>query len=383
MQTLTLRDQRIEFYIGLCVWALDIVVAYGMWLSGDKVADISRAITLANFFLVAALYVVFLAGYLLSNKRFAHGHQIYLVWIGVFLSSLSVVGLTVFFFFGMVALLSTIVLIQLVHYLSEKQALFLAVSIPSAGVLIDVLLGRVFEYPIIIIYGTFNLLAVITHFRLVSEREAKAQSEQLVRELKATQMLLSATTKRDERIRIARELHDSLGHQLTALKLQLEVAGHIAESQRQKHLQQAKEISESLLSEVRSTVSEFRNRKDFDLINALEVLTHDLPNLHIDLDIDLNNSDVNAKQAEVIFRCIQEALTNCLKHSNGNRCSIVISADQQTLTLIISDNGKNLEPVRPGNGIKGMRERIMSVGGTLSFEVQENSFQITATLPLD
>lgn len=378
-----MKEQKTEFYIGLFVWLLDLSVAYGMWFSNDPDANISHPFTLANIALVASLYLMFLLGQLMTYGFLIKKNTRLIKVSGLMLSSAAVVALTVFLFFGMVALLATLIVIQLIKFIDEKPAYVVAILVPCLGVIIDALLGRGFEYPIIIIYGTFNILALLANFRLISERQAKRESEQLVRELKATQLLLTATTKRDERVRIGRDLHDSLGHQLTALSLQLEVASHVSEDEKAQHLKQAKAISNTLLTDVRATVSEFRNKKDLELGRALEALTQGLPGLIVKLDIGLDEALIDARQVEVIFRCVQEAMTNVIKHSNASSCYINLYTQGEFIVLLIKDDGQNSLPVLSGNGLTGMMERIEKIGGELNYQALENSFNLTVKFPIN
>ena len=282
----------------------------------------------------------------------------------------------------MVALLATLLIIQLAKYIAAKPALGIAILVPWVGVLIDVALGKSFDYTIIVIYCTFNVLALLANIRLIAERKAKRQSVQLVRELRATQILLSATAKRDERLRIARDLHDALGHQLTALSLQLEVASHVKDDTQKQHLQRAKAISANLLSEVRETVAEFRVEKDINLGKSLEALTQGLPHLSVELSMDLDEALIDARQAEVIFRCVQEGLTNTAKHSNASTCTIKLSSSQEAILVAIEDNGTNLEPAELGNGLTGMIERVASLGGELIVSSSIRGFKLSAELPI-
>lgn len=377
-----MKSQKTEFFIGIFVCLLDLLVAYGMWISGDTNANIERPVTLFNITLVASLYLMFLLGYLLSfGYLIKRKHQLTKV-VGLIMSSAAVLGLSAFFFFGMVALLASLIIIQLVHYIDEKTAFMAAILIPCLGELMGYALGRDFEYPVIIIYGTFNILALQANYRLISEHKAKRKSEQLVRELKATQLLLSATSKRDERLRISRDLHDSLGHQLTALNLQLEVASHVDEAKRSHHMQQAKSIGNTLLTDVRSSVNEFRHKKDFVLEHAIETLTLDLVGLNVDSDIKLDETLIDIRQIEVIFRCVQEAITNVIKHSNATHCDIKLSSDSQTIQLQIQDNGQNTQAYKPGNGLTGMKERVNSLDGSLAYQANEKGFNLTIRLPL-
>lgn len=371
-----------QLKLGIIVWLLDLTVAYGMWLLGDRDIDISHLPTVANIALVACLYLLFLVGYLLSYGLFVKNADSKVKIAGLFMCSAAVLGLTAFFFFGMVALLAMIIIIQLVQYLDEKTALIVAILVPIIGVLFDVLMGKSFEYPLIIIYGTFNVLALITNYRLVSERKVRNELEQRVRELKATQILLSSSSKRDERLRISRDLHDVLGHQLTALSLQLEVASHVKEEEKNQHLLRAKAIGKTLLDDVRETVAEFRINKNFNLNEALQVLTQDLPELRVRLAIEADETAFEARQVEAIFRCVQEALTNIVKHSNADNCTISLAVEKQSIILRIKDNGQNIAPVEPGNGLTGMNERVVKLDGTLNWQPLEDGFSVTARFPM-
>jgi signal transduction histidine kinase len=378
-----MKTHKAEFYLGLFIWLLDLLVAYGMWFSADPDAGITHAFSIANIVYTASLYLLFLIGYILSYGFLIKQSTRLIRVSGLILSSFAVLGLAMFFFFGMVALLATLIIIQLVKYIDEKPAFITAVMVPFVGVFIDTLMGRGFEYPVIIIYGTFNILALFANFRLIAERNAKSESEHLVRELKATQLLLTATTKRDERLRIGRDLHDSLGHQLTALKLQLEVACHVNEREKTHHLQQAKAISNNLLHDVRATVSEFRNNEEFELGEALAKLTLGLPTVTVDLDIRLDETLIGARQIEIIFRCVQEAMTNIIKHSNATQCDIHLWTDNQFIILSIKDNGQNISQIQPGNGLTGMTERVVEINGNLDFYALEEGFNLLIKLPFN
>jgi len=239
----------------------------------------------------------------------------------------------------------------------------------------------IIAYPTILIYGSFNFFSLLTHYHLIDETDAKEKSDQVLRELKATQSLLNATTKRNERLRIARDLHDSLGHQLTALSLQLEVAGHVSDDAKDAHLNEAKAISRALLFDVRETVSDIRKKNDVELGVALSSLTQGIPNLGVTLAIDVEESSVEASQVEVIFRCVQESITNIAKHSNATHCIINIFNERDFIVIKIKDNGSNVSVIKPGNGLNGMAERIKDIGGSLKYSGSSNGFKLNVKLP--
>jgi signal transduction histidine kinase len=375
-----MKKQGTEFYIGLFIWLLEIPISYSMWYAGSEI-DIKPLVSSSNVTFSALLYLIFLAGFLTSHGVFQHQLTRGVKLFGIALSSLTAIGLSMFFFFGMVGLLVMTVIIQVIVFVEQKWALLIGILVPVLCTLLDVWLGKTFEYTEMIVYSTFNVLALLISYRLIAERKAKIESEQLVRELKATQVLLSATTKRDERIRIARDLHDVLGHQLTALSLQLEVASHVKEDEKQRHIQQAKAISGLLLSDVRETVSEIRLKKDLELRESLTALTEGLPGLKVDLIMDLDDSLVDARQGEVIFRCVQEALTNTTKHANASHCKIRLSDDGRHLVLSVEDDGNDDTEIKPGNGLAGMAERVAKIDGQLNYQNTPEGFVLTVKLP--
>ena len=375
-----MRKLGTVFYIGIFVWVLEVAISYGLWFAGSEI-DIHTPVTPLNIVVVACLFLVFLVGFLISHGIFQYPLKRGIKAFGLVLSISATLGLSLFFFFGMVGLMAMMVIIQLTNIVDQARGLIIAVAIPVFFVAFDTLLGKGFAFTEVVVYSIVNLLAILTSYGLVAEQKAKLDAEQLVRELKATQILLSATTKRDERLRIARDLHDVLGHQLTALSLQLEVASHVSDGDKQKHIRQAQEISGSLLSSVRETVSEIRQRRDMDLRDALTALIQGVAGITVKLNMDLDESMADARQMEVIFRCVQEALTNTVKHAAASQCEIELSSSDEYIRLSVKDNGGNDSDAQAGNGLNGMSERVASIDGELDFNNSADGFMLNVKLP--
>jgi signal transduction histidine kinase len=115
---------------------------------------------------------------------------------------------------------------------------------------------------------------------------------------------------------------------------------------------------------------------------SLEALTQGLPQLSVKLSMDLDEALIDARQAEVIFRCVQEGLTNTARHSNASVCTITLSNSAETILVTIEDNGTNPAPVELGNGLTGMTERVAGVGGKLTVTSSANGFKLAAELPI-
>lgn len=217
--------------------------------------------------------------------------------------------------------------------------------------------------------------------RVIQEQQARDEVAILNRELVATQTLLQESSKQSERLRIARDLHDGVGHHLMALILKLQYLTHTTEGDTKIHVSELHGLAKQLLTDVRETVHEMREGSDIGLKDALVALIAQIPRLKVNLVVD-DFTVSDAQTAEAIFRCVQEAITNTLKHGNASEMFIMLSRNGGSVNLEVSDNG--LCPcqlsIKEGNGIKGMRERIEKLRGHVEIQTQ-NGFGINIQIP--
>ena len=213
--------------------------------------------------------------------------------------------------------------------------------------------------------GAFNLFAFRMSQRVMQEQEARDEITMLNRELIATQALLQESTKQSERLRISRDLHDGLGHHLTALILKLQYLTYTTEGENQDHVKEAHGMAKQLLTDVRETVHEMREGSNIGLKDALDALISQIPRIKIHLDIATDLQLPDANTADTLFRCVQEAITNTMKHGNASEMHISLREAQGMFDLQVSDNGMCQFGFSEGNGLKGMRERIEKLRGQL------------------
>ena len=228
--------------------------------------------------------------------------------------------------------------------------------------------------------GLFHLFAVIATHRAKREQELREETAALNRELLATRELLTEHSRQAERLRIARDLHDLLGHHLTAQILQLEVATHLTDGQGRQKVEQALALGKLLLSDLRTAVSELREDEPFNFIDAMHKLINGVPGITVDLNLRSVPDDTQV--AETLLRCTREALTNVLRHSAANRCFIDFHADDTCYHLLINDNGTHQGTITPGNGLKGIKERIEEAGGCVAW-ANDQGFSLHIRLPVD
>ncbi|MFC3551140.1 sensor histidine kinase [Lysobacter cavernae] len=231
-------------------------------------------------------------------------------------------------------------------------------------------------------YMGFSSLVFVT--ALVARQQAEAREEQrrLNAELRATRALLGESVRVNERTRISRELHDLLGHHLTALSLNLEVAGHLSEGRVKEHVQQAHTLARLLLTDVREAVSQLREGGAIDLSAALLPLAENVPALDIHMDIEAPLMLDEPERAHVLLRCTQEIITNAVRHAGARNLWINARRQNDCITMHARDDGHGAANLVTGNGLRGMRERLAQHGGDLKIETRPQAgFSLQLTLP--
>jgi signal transduction histidine kinase len=229
----------------------------------------------------------------------------------------------------------------------------------------------------------FQVFAAVTVLVARREAEARADLARANAELRATRALLAETSRAQERVRIAREMHDVLGHGLTALGLQLEVARHlIPESEAREHVTKARRVGANLLREVREVVGKTRDAAAPDIGPALRLLVEEIPGLRVHLDMPEPFSIEDGERAHCVLRCVQEIVTNTLRHAGAENLWVTIGRTPEGVTIDARDDGRCAGEVCPGGGLAGMAERVRAVGGTLAFELRPaRPFALSARLP--
>lgn len=198
---------------------------------------------------------------------------------------------------------------------------------------------------------------------------------------------LAATTERN---RIAREIHDTIGHSLTVVNMQLETAKALLDTDREKaghFLEKAQEVTKKGLADVRSSVASLRASPldGLSLDRALAKLLSSSFSSEMKTEFEFVDgfSTIPVSVESALFRCTQEALTNVRKHADASFVKIVLDAsDRERISLEISDDGKGCSGTDGGFGLMGIRERIQLLDGDVSFYTsQGEGFRLTISIP--
>ncbi len=259
--------------------------------------------------------------------------------------------------------------------LGQSALLVLALySIPGIGLTDAAVGGGVFL--------GMSLFAFMAGMVALRQHAARDELRKVNSELRATQALLADNTRIAERVRIARELHDVVGHHLTALTLNLEVASHLVEGKALEHVQQAHSLAKLLLADVREVVSEMRRDDKVDLAAALRTLVSGTPEPRIHLDLPAELALTDPLRAQVLLRCTQEMITNSVRHAQADNLWIRLMQDERGLALTARDDGRGVDEVEAGNGLRGMAERLAQLGGELKIETSAGTgFLLRAWMP--
>lgn len=250
------------------------------------------------------------------------------------------------------------------------------------------------RFELILFLGLVLVFVLLLTNALTSERQGRSRLTLAHDQLRQYALRVEAQATVEERNRIAREIHDSLGHLLTAQKIQLNNAIAFlpdtpASAKTKTFLEDGKQLGVDALQELRRSLKMLRsdplqNRPLEPLLQELVTrFNHDMNGvITCQLQLDLPISD-EVKRA--VYRIVEEALNNACKYSDATQIRLEVQAQPQALRFAITDNGRGFEVTQntQGFGLRGMRERALALDGQLNIESQPQAgCKISGRLPL-
>ncbi|MGE5415664.1 MAG: sensor histidine kinase [Acidobacteriota bacterium] len=304
-----------------------------------------------------------------QNSRFVINYYLHLIYFVIILRAgiqLSrpagfIAGLGAF----MVGMIKFVVLLRL-DSSSANESLTVYSLFAGVTILMGTSYGR---------YMADNNLLVT---RMLHELEAYSQQ---IRELSAVA----------ERNRIAREIHDSMGHSLTALIMELEICQRMIA----RNPEEAIELMEKIKGNARSGLREVRCAVEalhphsmnshatfMESIEALAASFEKSSGLTIILEGVRDLPALLSQAALTVYRVIQECLTNTGRHGNADKVTIQLNCNNNILSMLITDNGQGVKNIKPGYGLLGIRERVEECGGKVMFDTGRNTgFTVNVEIP--
>jgi signal transduction histidine kinase len=246
--------------------------------------------------------------------------------------------------------------------------------------------GNISQGGFFLLTGVF--ISLLMNF-LKYYKEEEQKKEILNKDLMNANIRLNEMTIIEERNRIARDLHDTIGHGLTGTIMGLEMVQVLLGED----LDKAKEMIVNLkdnsrenLVKVREVVSTLNPNENIskgiesikELIDSFQFKS----NIVIELTTNGVAMETNPSINIVLYRIIQEGLTNAIRHGKADKIDIKITFTKDYIELYIKDNGLGSIDINKGFGLKSMEDRIFSLGGTISF-LSVNGFSIVANIPME
>jgi signal transduction histidine kinase len=188
-----------------------------------------------------------------------------------------------------------------------------------------------------------------------------------------------------ERNRLARDMHDSLGHHLTVIAIQLEKAAAFRgrdPAVADQALADARLSTRYALEDVRQSVGTLRDDGSFALGGALRTLIARMDGFDVELDITGDESAYSGPTLMALYRAAQEGLTNASKHSHATRVTVRVTLTDEQASLVVADDGRGFDRAEPGFGLRGMDERLRLVGGSLEVDASPGGgTRLLVTIP--
>lgn len=359
------------------VCALAAGLAVLLELAVGTYAGPSNPVQWGAVFLLFLLVLLLAGGYLPRPRWLADGPLV-IVLVGL--------GMTVFLLYpdqGWTAILF-VVTAAVAAGIPAPWTIAVVITVQTGAVAVGVLAGG---WPVadvvmaVVVYGSFQGFAALVVRTARHEAETRREVVAAHAELRTASTLLESTSRDAERLRIARDLHDVVGHKLTALALELEIAGHLVTGEGAEHVARARGVAKDLLADVRATVGQLRESRD-SLERMLRSLADGIPGLDVTVDVGAA-CRIDGEHAHVILRCVQEVITNTMRHAGATRLHVAVRADDAGIHVEARDDGRGTTAIVPGNGLTGMRERFEALGGELDLRSAPGAgFTTVGRLPM-
>ena len=369
---------KIESELLVAMITIAVVAVANAWLMSD-----SSRLGPVNLFAALAIFVLFALTFLFVTRDEPYRHDTSVRVVLLAIEYLLVLGTFVTSPFEFNAILLVIWSGQLPYFIPYRRTLWLSPLWSAVPWLVFALMWEQTNglWLTAILFWTFNLFSLMMMESRKQAEVAREQAEQANRELRALQDLMQQASRKDERTRIARDIHDLVGHHLTALSLHLQVASRTVAPEQRPPIDQCLSIARLLLSDVREAVSDMREFGSLDLQQALNELIAPLQDkISVTIDCEGDLSELSLLQATTILRCVQESLTNSIRHGKASELRIEISRKASQLVTEITDNGTAGE-FQPGNGLTGIKERVAELNGSTEFNASPRGFHTLLMIP--
>lgn len=322
------------------------------------------------------MIIMFFVCYVLSFK--SKGWVIYF-WTSVQI----VVSITMTLLFGYMYF--ALFLAFFIGNIQNKAGFFTMYTIHLLTTIVAINYELITRNPVFIAQLPFVLVSIIAVVLLPATTYNRNKQDKLQGQLEDANKRISELVIMEERQRISRDLHDTLGQKLSLIGLKSDLAGKLINknpAQAILEINDVRQTARSALKEVRVMITQMRGiRLEDELVRISQFLQAAEIEFHLEGNPKLAN--ITLIMENVLSMCIKEAVTNVVKHSEATQCHIQIEPSHKDLVIKVTDNGKGIEGTNlyyKGHGLQGMRERLEFVNGGMDI-VRDHGTTIVIKVP--
>ncbi|MBM7630928.1 sensor histidine kinase [Geomicrobium sediminis] len=337
---------------------------------------IIRSSTLYEIIVGVTVLILFFTIYRLSFVK-----QGWTVYVALSFEMVISIGMTIYFGFVYFALFIAF----FIGNVKSKAGFISLYVVHLSTTVVAFITGFLIHSEIFIAQIPFNVLGILGVILLPFTIYHRNRREELEGQLRDANERISQLMVMEERQRIARDLHDTLGQKLSLIGLKSDLASKLLSTKpdlAKQELDDINQTSRTALSEVREIVSNMRTaRLEDEMVRVQELLTFSQIECEISGEQTLNQLPLLVE--DVFCMCLRESVTNVVKHSQSSTCKIQLNNLPDEWRMIVQDDGIGIKPETPSDkksGMKGMKERLEFVNGKLDVNSKQGT-QLVIRIP--
>lgn len=335
---------------------------------------IFRATSLSEIIIGIVTTLIFFAVYWLTFKSKGA-----LVYIGVSIELIINIIMTVLYSYVYFALFIAIY----IGNIRNKAGFITMYVLLLVTTVLAIVFASFFNYMILLTHLPFLIMTILGIILIPLNKRSKIKQDELETQLEDANQRLAELAIKEERHRIARDLHDTLGQRLSMIGLKSDLARKLIDKnpEQAKHeLQDIQDTARHALKEVREMISDMKRVSFTEELKHTKLILDTAEIKHKEImEADFENIPVLIEN--VLSMALKESVTNIIKHSNATECMIILSESEQDIFLKISDNGTGKASFNYGNGLQGMKERLEFVNGESHIHSSDSGFEVNVSVP--
>lgn len=269
----------------------------------------------------------------------------------------------------------SIFLALFIGHVQNRIGFFTLYAVHLATTFITINYGFVTSDPLFISQFPFVLVCLIVVILLPITTYNRNRQGRLQGQLEDANKRISDLVAMQERQRIARDLHDTLGQKLSLIGLKSDLAGRLIATnpdKAQAEIKDVRQTARAALKEVRELVTQMRGtRVEDEMFRVMQILKAADIEFRLEGDAKLDNASLLVEN--VLSMCLKEAVTNVVKHSRATECLVAVEPARGELVIRVQDNGIGIPISVRGNGLRGMKERLEFVNGSLDIQSRDGA----------